>query len=350
MRLRRIQPGEMSPDSIEIDGQQIRLSNLDKVFFPSTNEFSAPLLKQELLLYYIRMWPFMQDYLRDRPVMILRYPDGIAGAKIREKHFEEKLPAFAESVWLFSPTYDRDQQYVLINNLSTLVWLAQLGAVELHPWASRCSAGPDAKRASTNFGGSEKNIESSLLNFPDFIWFDIDPYIYSGKESRGEEPELFPEGFDRGKEAALWLKDLLDSLGIRSYIKTSGKTGLHVFVPIVRNLDFDSAKSICETLCAEVLRRHPHDLTMEWSVESRTGKVFLDHNMNVRGKTLNCPFTPRALPTRTVSWPFQWTDLEKVFPTNFTIDTAPEIAERKGNPWETILRDKQDLTQLFTNS
>lgn len=340
----------MSPDTIEIEGQQIHLSNLGKTFYPATDSHPHPLVKQELLLYYIRMWPFMQDYLRDRPVMILRYPDGIEGGKIREKHFEEKLPPYADSVWLYSPTYDRDQQYVLINNLATLVWLVQLGAIELHPWASRCAAGDDAPALSTNFGGSQRNIESSLLNYPDFIWFDIDPYIYSGREAPGEEPELFPEGFDRGKEVALWLKDLLDGLGIRSYVKTSGKTGLHVFVPIVRNLDFDTAKSICETLCAEVLRRHPKETTMEWTVENRTGKVFLDHNMNVRGKTLNCPFTARALPTRTVSWPFEWKRLDSIYPTEFTIETAPDLAGAEGSPWANILNDKQDLAKLFAKS
>ena len=111
--------------------------------------------------------------------------------------------------------------------------------------------------------------------------FDIDPYIYSGKEAKGAEPELNRRGFATGKRVAFWLHELLREMSLRAIVKTSGKTGLHVFVPIERTVTFDEARHICETVGRHVMREHPKDITMEWAVEKRTGKIFIDYNMNV---------------------------------------------------------------------
>ena len=124
--------------------------------------------------------------------------------------------------------------------------------------------------------------------------FDIDPYIYSGQEAKGAEPELNKRGFAVGKRVAFWLHALLKQMSLEAIVKTSGKTGLHVFVPIERTVTFDEARHICETVGRHVMREHPKEITMEWAVEKRTGKIFIDYNMNVRGKTLE----RRLLPAR----------------------------------------------------
>ena len=126
-----------------------------------------------------------------------------------------------------------------------------------------------------------------MLNYPDCVVFDIDPYIYSGKEAPGDEPELNTVAFEKGKEVAFRLRELLNSMGLEPIVKTSGKTGLHVFLPIRRTIDFDAARQVSEFVGRHLMRLHPKDITLEWSVPKRTGKIFMDYNMNVRGKTLN---------------------------------------------------------------
>src|SRR5207244_2141040 len=124
----------------------------------------------------------------------------------------------------------------------------QLADIELHTWYSRISPEPDAHHLPTTFAGSAKNIDASLLNYPDFIVFDLDPYIYSGKEKKGAEPELNRRAFLKTCDVALWLKDLLDSLSLSSFVKTTGRTGLHVYVPILRQFDYDTVRAACDTI------------------------------------------------------------------------------------------------------
>ncbi len=137
-------------------------------------------------------------------------------------------------------------------------------------------------------------MQASVLNYPDYLVFDIDPYIYSGLEAKGEEPEYNKKGFAMGKRVAFWINDLLKEMSLRAVVKTSGKTGLHVFVPIERTVTFDGAREICEMVGRHVLKQHPRDVTMEWATQKRTGKIFIDYNMNVRGKTLNVAYSPRG--------------------------------------------------------
>ena len=137
-----------------------------------------------------------------------------------------------------------------------------------------------------------------MLNYPDYVLFDLDPYIYSGKEAKGAEPELNTVAFEKGKEVAFWLRELLQSMSLDAIVKTSGKTGLHVFVPIRRTIDFDAARHVSELVGRHLRRLHPKDITLEWSIPKRTGKIFMDYNMNVRGKTLNVAYSPRGVPGR----------------------------------------------------
>jgi len=235
----------------------------------------------------------------------------------------------------------------MCNNLPTLLWLGQLADLELHTWYSRVSPEPDGHHLSTEFAGSVENIDRSLLNFPDFMVFDLDPYIYSGREAKGDEPELNRKAFAKTCEVALWLKELLDSLSLSSFVKTSGRTGLHIYVPILRWLDYDAVRSACQTIGTFLLRQHPREVTMEWMVEKRTGKVFFDHNQNARGKTLASVYSPRPLAEATVSMPLRWHEVGKVYPTEFTILTTPDRLRQVGDLWAGILDAKHDLKGLL---
>lgn len=252
-----------------------------------------------------------------------------------------------DTVSLFSEHKEGDQEYLVCNNLPTLLWLGQIADLELHTWYSRVSSDPDGHHLSAQFSGSQKNIDNSLLSYPDFIVFDLDPYIYSGREAAGEEPELNRKAFAKTREVALWLKDMLDSLSLSSFVKTSGRTGLHVYVPILRTLDYRAVRSACETIGRFLLRQHPRQITMDWAVEKRTGKVFFDHNQNARGKTLASIYSPRPLPEAPVSMPLRWDELSDIYPSDFTILSAPGLLAERGDLWAGILDAKHDLEGLL---
>ncbi len=222
-----------------------------------------------------------------------------------------------------------------------------MAGLELHPWFSRVDPSPDARGRSRNFSGSEAALDKSVLNYPDFVVFDLDPYEYSGREAKGEEPELHRRAFNRTRDLALRLRELLAGLGLDTFVKTSGRTGLHLYLPIVRTFDYDAARGIAETIGRYAQRQWPDEVTLEWSVERRTGKIFFDYNQNSRGKSLASIFSPRRHPLGTVSMPVDWQQLEKIYPTDFTIATVPEVLEERGDPWAGILTAKQDLAQLL---
>ena len=182
-----------------------------------------------------------------------------------------------------------------------------------------------------------------MLNYPDYVLFDIDPYIYSGKEAKGAEPELNTVAFEKGKEVAFWLRELLQGMSLEPIVKTSGKTGLHVFVPIRRTLDFDAARHVSELVGRHLVRQHPRDVTVEWSVPKRTGKIFMDYNMNVRGKTLNVAYSPRGEPGAPVSMPLTWEELAGAHPLDFRITNAAERLAETGDRWARALTEKQSL-------
>ena len=177
--------------------------------------------------------------------------------------------------------------------------------------------------------------------------FDLDPYIYSGKEAKGAEPELNKKGFAVGKRVAFWINDLLKEMSLTARVKTSGKTGLHVFVPIARTVTFDEARHICELVGRHVMKDHPKDVTMEWAVVKRTGKIFIDYNMNVRGKTLNVAYSPRGVPGAPISMPLTWEELEAAEPMHFTMRNVLDRLEKTGDRWHDVLSIKQNLAKVF---
>ena len=256
---------------LEVGGSRISLTNLDKVFWPA-QDGRAAVTKRDMVRYYTRMANVIVPHLRDRPLTLTRYPDGILGQSFYQKHWPHELPDFVETLRVFSSTNEGDVEYIMVNNAQTLVWLAQLADLELHPWLSRIAPGADAAGLSTDFAGSEESLRGSVLNYPDFIVFDLDPYIYSGAEKAGDEPELNRRAFAKTCEVALALKEVLDELSLSSFVKTSGKTGLHIYVPVLRQYDFGVARKTCELIGRFLLQGRPREVTMEWTVGEARGE------------------------------------------------------------------------------
>ena len=174
---------------LDSGGHRLSLTNLSKELWPAGADAPA-VTKGDMIRYYVRMGPTLLPHLRDRAMTLTRFPNGIGGESFYQKRWEHDLPEFVETVRLFSSHNEGDVEYIVVNNLLTLVWLAQLANIELHPWLSRVTLEPDATHLTTSFTGSKEAIKESVLNYPDFIVFDLDPYIYSGQERQGEEPEL----------------------------------------------------------------------------------------------------------------------------------------------------------------
>ena len=331
---------------LEVEGHKISLTNLDKPLWPAA-EGGAPVSKRDLILYYLRMSPYLLAHLKDRPMTLTRYPNGIEGQSFYQKHLDQNPPAFLETVRLFSSHNEGDGDYIMVNNLATLVWLAQLANIELHPWLSRTVPQLDATSLSTEFSGSREAIDASVLNYPDFIVFDLDPYIYSGQEKTGDEPELNKRAFAKGVEVTLALKGILDQLSLSSFLKTSGKTGLHIYVPILRQHDYGITRKTCELIGRFLMQQLPTDITMEWSVSKRSGKIFLDHNQNSRSKNMASIYSLRPLPGAPVSTPLRWDELGSIYPTELTIHTVPERVAGAGDLWAEMLAAKHDLRTLL---
>jgi bifunctional non-homologous end joining protein LigD len=325
---------------IVVEGHRIALTNLDKELWPGAGS-SPPVTKRDLLVYFARVAPFILPHLRDRPLTMSRYPNGIQGGHFYQKHWSGPVPEFAGTVSLTSEHAAGSQEYLVCNNLPTLLWLGQNANLELHTWFSRTVPGIGAED-SANDGSADHNT-----GFPDFLVFDLDPYIYSGAESPGDEPELNREAFARTCEVAGWLKPVLDGLHLPAFVKTSGRTGLHIFVPIHRRLDYRAVRAAAGTVAGFLLREHPQSITTDWSVAKRAGKVFIDFNQNVRGKTVASVYSPRPSPEATVSMAVLWDELGHIYPTDFTIRTAPERLDARGDLWQDILAAKSDLDAVL---
>ena len=337
--------------TLAVGAHAIRLTSLDRVYWPADAALQQPALtKRDLLQYLAQVSPLMLPHLADRPLTMIRMPDGIHGQRFFQKHWEQQRPDFVQHMTVFSGHKDESHEYLLCNNLPTLLWLGQSGTLEFHIWHSRAKLGADSKINGVDYGSSLESLEASILNYPDYVVFDIDPYIYSGKEAAGDEPELNTVAFEKGKEVAFWLRDILLGMALEPIVKTSGKTGLHVFVPIKRTIDFDAARAVTEIVGRHLMHQHPQDITMEWSIPKRTGKIFMDYNMNVRGKTLNVAYSPRGASGAPVSMPLTWEELANSHPLDFRITNAAERLAKTGDRWRDALKSKHSLERAVDPS
>ena len=331
-------------DSTSSFSSSLSFSNLDKVFWDKARN-QPQLAKKDLIEYYDKISSYILPYLKDRPLSLSRYPDGIKGKSFYHKNWNQEKPAFVQAVKVYSGSReDNIINYLVCNNKETLLWLANLGCIEIHPWYSRVN--------DFNSCNEKDDIlyeEKCGLNFPDFIIFDLDPYIYSGVENKVQEPEYNLKAFKATVDVAYNLKELFDELKIESYVKTSGKTGLHIFVPVATFYTYEQTRRFAEIIGKILKRRHPQKITMEWDTTKRKGKVFFDHNQNARGKTIASIFSARPSSLATVSMPARWEDLSSILPTDFTMINVPHIVKKSVNPWLDILERKQDINKILEN-
>ena len=290
----------------------------------------------------------MLPHVVDRPLTLIRMPEGITKRRFVHFHYEHRLPSFVETIMIYSENNKVAEEFLLCNNMATLLWLAHVGTLELHVWHSRANVKPEAKGAGTDYTSSLEALQTSVLSYPDYVVFDIDPYIYSGTEAAGAQPEFNEAAFEKGKAVAFWLKELLDTVKLKGFLKMSGKTGLHILVPVVRTIDYDGTRAIAHTFARQLAKDHPNDITLDWDTRRRTGKIFVDWQMNVRVKTLNAPYSVRGLHGAPVSMPITWKELETAHPLDYTMANAADALEKRGDIWKDMLKAKQDLKKVLS--
>jgi bifunctional non-homologous end joining protein LigD len=278
---------------------KVNFSNLGKILFPKLG-----ITKGQVVEYYVKVAPFVLPLLFDRAVVLTRYPDGVSNKGFYEKDAPQGTPDWVKTVRIYSETAKRSLNYIIVNDLDTLVWLGNLAALEIHMPLSRLDA-------------REK---------PDFVLFDIDP-----------EP---PADFEDSIKVALLLKEKLDSLGFESFVKTSGKKGLHVVIPIERDRTFRVTRNFAH-LIGQHLAKEIDIVVSEFSDTKKPGTVFLDYTQNSHGRTMAIPYGLRATPEATVSTPIEWEEVKKgLKPEMFNLFT---VVKRKKDPWNQILEKRQKL-------
>jgi bifunctional non-homologous end joining protein LigD len=292
--------------SLDVDRHPVALSNLTKRYFPQGGPGAQT--KGDMLRYYLAVAPVMLPHLAERPVVLTRYPDG-AGAK---GFYVQRAPEHRPS-WVTTCTTSikppKELTFLRIESAATLAWAANLGAIELHPWYARCSAPTK----------------------PDFLVIDLDPQ----------------EGarFEKVRSAALHVKDALDAWGLPAFIKTSGKSGLHLYVPIVRGPTQREVHAVARDLSIAIAAQHPRLFTTEYRIANRPrGTVLLDFNQNSAGHTLAGAYSIRPTPSATVSTPLGWNELrDGAVPRDFTIVTVPMRLAQRGDAWADLDRRRVDL-------
>ena len=283
------------------DLTKVKLSNLNKIFYPEVN-----VSKGQVIEYYIKMAPKMLPIMANRPLVLTRYPDGIEGDSFSffEKNAPQGTPEWIKLKTIYSPTSERDVHYIVCNDLDTLIWLANLAALEIHMPFSKINA----------------------LDKPDLLFFDIDP-----------EP---PATLSDAAEVALLLKDKLSDLGLTPFVKTSGKKGLHVVIPIVPEHSFEEARAFVHKIGIE-LAKESDIVVSEFKDTKKPGKVFADYLQNSPMRTMVVPYSLRPTPQATVSAPLEWTEIKKsINPSGFNIFSE---VERKLDPWKNIFEKRVKL-------
>jgi bifunctional non-homologous end joining protein LigD len=310
--VRRELPGEEQtsspiPDVIKKGSRVLRLSNLDKPFWP---EEGIP--KGDLLAYYRDVAPVVIPHVRDRPFTMKRYPDGWQGKFFFQKDKPQGMPDWIPTVNIEVTTRDRPRQRrridaPLVNDELALLWMVNMACIDLNTWYSRVDK----------------------LDRPDFVLFDLDP-----------SPDV---GFRETVQVALLVKEALDALGLESFPKTSGADGIHVLVPIARRHTYDDTRQFAEIVARALATTHRGLVTTEWTKSKRRG-VLIDANQNGEGKTIASVYSVRPKEGAPVSTPLRWEEVdESLDPTAFTMDAVRRRVAEHGDLYEGVLKTKQSL-------
>jgi bifunctional non-homologous end joining protein LigD len=285
-----------------IDGPRpLRLTNLDKRFFPDGYT------KGDLIQYYSSVAPVLLPHLAGRPISMSRYPDGVGGPSFYEKRAPGHQPEWMETIPVPSDSQGGEIDFLVAADRESLMWFANMGCIEVHPFHSR--------------GGS--------LDRPDYAIFDFDP-------AEGSEWEQVVAG-------AKLLHHALDRLDLRGYPKLSGSKGLHVYVPLDPEYSYSRVRRFVEATGRLLVAANPDDLTMEWDIPRRRGKVFVDHNRNASGQTIASAYSVRPLAGAPVSAPITWEELDALRNGDINIANLWERLQRFGDLWGPVIKGGQRL-------
>ena len=292
---------------IAVDGKEVRLTNLRKIFWPEIG-----LTKGDLIQYYADVADVLLPHIRDRAMVMKRYPHGAAG----EFFFMKRAPS-PRPEWIEICSIDHGSKGVIdfpmIQDRAALLWVINLGCIDLNQWYATCDA----------------------VDQPDYVHFDLDPGVGAT--------------FERVLETGLVVREALDALKMPSVVKTTGSKGLHVYVPIVRGPEQGEVRTFAHVLAQELARRHPSLITAEYRVAKRPrGRVLVDYNQNRWGSTLASIYSARPRPDATVSTPITWKEVEKgVRIEDFTVRNVPARVAKIGDLWKPLLapRGRFNLSQ-----
>lgn len=296
---------------VQVAGKKVRLTNLNKVFWPTLG-----FTKGDLLEYYLRVSPVLVPHLQNRAMVMKRYPHGIEG----EYFFMKRAPAHRPE-WVRICSIEHASKsiidFAVIDDAASLLWVVNLGSIDLNPWYARCDD----------------------VNRPDYLHFDLDPV--KGK----------PVPFGQILEVARIVRDALGALGIRSHVKTTGSRGLHVYVPIERGPTQKEVWAFAKSFALALAAQHPRLITAEYRLARRPqGRVLVDYNQNAWGRTLASVYSVRPRPEATVSAPVTWDEVEAGFAIeDFRMDNMPERIEKLGDLFRPILlkRGRVKLEKFF---
>jgi len=285
---------------VAVAGRELLVSNLEKVYWPEEG-----ITKAELIEYYTRIAPYLLPHLKGRPVVLTRYPEGIDGKGFYHKDAPAGTPDWI-ATWPMEAEDGRILRFLVIEEPAALAYVANLGAIELHPWLSRC-ASPDT---------------------PDWAVVDLDP----------AEGATFADALI----LARLVRRILDSVGVTGFPKLSGATGIHIFCPCTPDHTYRDTAAFCEAVGRVLLKAFPEKVTLERTVARRTGKVYVDYLQNRRGQTITAVYGVRPLPGAPVSLPVTWDELEGD-PPRCTIRTIWTRLEQVGDLFAPVLTTQQDL-------
>ncbi|MGN6303142.1 MAG: non-homologous end-joining DNA ligase [Angustibacter sp.] len=275
--------GSSPPVELDVDGRTVRITHPERVYFPAIGA-----TKLDLAQYYASVGEGIVRALRERPCMLHRFPEGLAGEKVHQKRLPHGAPPWVETVRVTFPRYHRTADELCVTELGSVLWAVQMSTVEFHPWNSRRA---DVER-------------------PDEWRIDLDPM-----------PDC---PFDRVRRVAGVVEELLDELGATGWPKTSGGHGLHVYVRIEPEHGFADVRRAALAFAREVERRAPDDVTTTWWRKDRDPtKLFVDYNQNARDHTIASAYSVRGVPEATVSTPLRWDEVPDVEPRDLTIRTVP---------------------------
>ncbi len=291
---------------MQIGRQDVPVTNPAKVFFPARG-----LTKLDLVSYYVGVAELALPHLRRRPFHMKRFPNGVEQDFFHQKRVPSNHPDYVDEVFVQFPS-GHSTVFAIVDNAAALAWVANLGCIELHTWHSRVPA----------------------IEQPDYLLIDLDP------TSDGQWPFV--------REIALVVRDVLAELGLRSYPKTSGATGLHILAPIKPDVVFPDVRRFAKALAQEVERRIGDQAvaTTTWRVADRVG-VFVDFGQNARDRTIAAAYSVRPTPDARVSAPLQWDEVAGVEPEAFTLETMPGRIAATGDPMRGMWRSPPSLRPRF---